>query len=714
MKKITCILLSLLILFLTACSSPDLTGKNTGSAVELSMKESSMIYAAKEMAYSEDFWIDAFIVDSDTVFYIGGFGEQCGLRRIDIKTQTQQSLWESSAGNLHLIDICSDEGKLFVLAESYTEEGFVEYKILEFDKTGILLNEFLPDISSAQNDFFPGQIEAHDGYIYLIGSGTLCLFKYGKGLSFLSSEPVSQSAVITKLYNGKIAVGEAGNSGYTLRLLRAKSIETEDERSFDLAFSRINVGISHDIYLDDGRNIYSFDFKSGELVKLFSWSNMGLFSGDIGECTDGSFVSDASFNAMQRSPFMLFTPTDYSDTIVQQNKIVIATASPVSQNYILQQAIQRWNSGHPDCPIEVRDYSVYYDENEPRAMELKMLADIISGNLPDIYEFTPAWKGTTLSSGLLARKGMLEDLYPYIDNAADISREDFFGGVLSSHEINGKLYELTVQYRVLTSFASAKDVGNDGKLSYSYLNNLVDESDYYRSVFTTYENRMSWLEQAIDASGNKLVDWESGKCSFDSEYFVSLLELANTLPEDSSEFNASVKDDIANGTGILYLISLDSLWVVSAAAMVYGQDCAFLGLPELGNVVCPETCFGMSSVSQSKELCWEFLQTMLVSPTGPEKTTEFSMLRAVEQAHMDAELKMAQDNNYIQYHPNAEFAMNKLMEALEDVSSVSRHDGQIWEIVQSEVGAYFDGAESAWKTASDIQSRASIYLAEQG
>ncbi len=47
-------------------------------------------------------------------------------------------------------------------------------------------------------------------------------------------------------------------------------------------------------------------------------------------------------------------------------------------------------------------------------------------------------------------------------------------------------------------------------------------------------------------------------------------------------------------------------------------------------------------------------------------------------------------------------------------STVMRHDPEIWQIVHSQSLAYFAGDKSLEETAEQIQSRVSLYMAEQG
>ena len=57
--------------------------------------------------------------------------------------------------------------------------------------------------------------------------------------------------------------------------------------------------------------------------------------------------------------------------------------------------------------------------------------------------------------------------------------------------------------------------------------------------------------------------------------------------------------------------------------------------------------------------------------------------------------------------------LEKNLAQLDKIHAVRRYDAQIDQIVRSEAGAYLNGQRSAEETAQAIQSRASIYIAEQ-
>ena len=306
---------------------------------------------------------------------------------------------------------------------------------------------------------------------------------------------------------------------------------------------------------------------------------------------------------------------------------------------------------------------------------------------------------------------MFENLYPYIDRDVTLSREDFIPGVLSSMEINNGLYELVLDYRYVTSFAYALDVGDPDDWTYEKLNKLIDENERYSSVFTTHFGRLEWLQMAIAASGSKLIDWETFECYFDSAYFVNLLHAASQIPVESEVEGGMVMDMIRNGDGALFLCYMSSIWEANGASPVFGENCAFVGFPEVGNVIWPQLSFGISSYSKHKEECWEFLR-QFVLPEYPIQAM-FSIRQDVMRSEITEELKRAQEGGYADKQPYLESSMRTVLDLLNAKNAVYRHDPQVWEIVSAEVEAFFSNQRSAEETAKIIQSRVSLYLSEQ-
>lgn len=721
MKKALLIMTFLFLVVLTGCGDKGReaeTNKIEVDAISVSMEEAPSSQGMKELEYDNDLWISSFSLSHDSCYFIGNFMNEYEIRRLDLQNLSCERISAFNRNEYIPLDLSvSSDGFIYVLIRSNleNESATFEWDVLKMNDNGEIITSYPLNMPGLPENWNPEQILVLDGLTYLLGGGHLCAVGLNDQVTIAFQIQTLPSAVMTVLSDGCIVVGQNERDAYNLYRVDEKAAQFENKISFNLPFVRMQGGHNSNVFLDDGNSLYVFSFEDGSFKKLFTWNSLGIIGDRVAELDDGSFLCAGRQSSLTPGPFVQISETfEHDKTEHPSSPIVLATVSAESIRFDIKEVIRQWNSSHPDTPIEIRDYAAYYDGQNPRSAELKMTADLIAGNLPDIYDLSTPWTGINLSTGPLVRRGMLENLYPYIDRDSKLSRDDFFPGVLSGLEINNGLYELVLNYRVITSFAYFPDVGTADGWTYDNLNKIVSDSDYYTSLFTTVYNRLEWLQMIIAASGSKLVNWDTFECDFTSDYFINLLQVAAKMPMDVGEAEGGIINDlIQDGTGVLYLIDLDMLWTVISGADVYRDNCAFVGLPELGNVIRPETSFGISSYSSHKEECWEFLRQFVMPGDTVANRIDFSMRQDVMNARLKKEMKQAQDEGYADKHPYAEMAMRTLLDSLDYPMLVYRQDPQIWEIVNSEVGAYFANQHSAEETARNIQSRVSLYLAEQ-
>ena len=328
----------------------------------------------------------------------------------------------------------------------------------------------------------------------------------------------------------------------------------------------------------------------------------------------------------------------------------------------IRTAIQTWNGEHPECPIEVIDYSVYNTGDDQRPGQLRLAADVASGNGPDIYDFS------------------LE----FIDSTTD--------------------------FYLVNCFADARVVGDPSQWTYARLHEIMAANERYRYFFDPYVDRMWLLGNILASSDSKLIDWEKGTCDFESDYFRALLETVRDMPETGTSREGTL--DITNSEGLLYYMPIGDVWMASIPARAFGENYCFPGLPELGNVIFPQHSFGISSLSSHKQECWEFLRQFWTR----QQAEKFwlSPRRDVIRQQINQQWESAVKGEYDRFHPHARQAMEDLYSVLDSVTIAARHDPQIWAIVWQEASAYFSGGRSIEDTMRNIQSRVSLYLAEQG
>ncbi len=707
-KKLFCALaLLVLSLSLAACSKD---GSGIGSdaqvtdAAELSEKIVPPVYQLKEEPAEGGLWLSHNLTAwGDKVFYIGS--DSRGYHVCRYEPDTGNSLEIYSSAEYIFFDLSlSPERELFVLAAPATQDG--DYSILRLDEAGGLIGAYAPDTLGEAEALAPRELEYVGDRLFILGQDQLISLEVGDSLKpgpYLEPGP---GALISRSSGGELLLAYAKGDVFTLELYSPEKLELIASADFNMPFIALCGGLEGKIFLDSGSALYCYSFDTGELTKLFSWSSLGILRGSVAE-TGAGLVCTGPLSPNSPGIPLLLVPGEAEPS---GSVIRFATTDPNGLDSLVREAIREWNVQNPGCPIEVVDYSVYGSQDSSLSAA-KLLADMVAGDIPDIYDFSLSSIDTIPSSAQFARRGLLEDLYPYIDNDPELSRDDFIPGVMSAMEIDGELYELVPSFSLVTTFASSRVLGDGAPLSYSDLNFMAANSEHFDSVFDKYRGRMWLLGNILDASGSKLVDWTKGECYFDSYYFRSLLETMRAIPEEGEEMPSStLYESVSMSTGLLYYVIANDLWMASTAPLAYGEEYCFPGLPELGSAIYPNCCYGISAYSQNKEQCWQFLRQFLTKEYGS---------RFYLSPRKDALAQRVEDTwtgfaDIQQYHPQGLEAMEKLRDIAMNCSTVMRHDPEIWQIVHSQSLAYFAGDKSLEETAEQIQSRVSLYMAEQG
>lgn len=698
-----------LILSLCACgnnSNSIVPGGSKGAeksikAADTAIQSVASGYSLALPEHGESQWISGhFTVCDDTAYFLGDGTEVC-VASPDWSDRRELA----SFGDLSLMDIATWDGALYVLARSEQNEE-ITYFALELDLSGGELRRWNLTGAGMPEDAFPLNINASDGNIFVLGGGKLCVYEpEGSGISLALSLDTQPAAQMCVLQDGSLIVGGGDAGTYHISVLEKEARALRALNSFDMVFSRMSAGLSRDLYLDDGDGVYGLRLSDSSFEKLFTWSALGINGGGICELSDGRLLCGGSLDSTKPGPLLIinnFIAVE-DDKTVAPHTLILATADSSAMGLYMRNAILDWNRLHPECIVEIRDYSVYYDTEDELAIQMKMATDQINGNVPDIYDFTPPYEGAPLPAVQYSYKGLLENLYPYIDADAKLSRSDFLSGVLSSMESDGGLYELVLSYRVLTAYARSQDADHVTGMTYGELLEKSPSATVYSSG-----SRAEWLQSVTGASRDKLVDYEKNECYFNSGYFVNILKAAKTMNEDAVGYYAPGEDPRDGSDALLFFEDIQSLWIVGN-----NEGYVMAGLPELGNVVYPTHSLGISAYSQYKDECWQFLCFLLLGGRENAAAYDFSMLKDVMQSELASELHSLEEGGYPERIPQTETAMSDLLDSLETVNSAYRHDATLWQIVRDEAQKYFDDLCTAEDAANYIQQRAALYMGEQ-
>lgn len=195
----------------------------------------------------------------------------------------------------------------------------------------------------------------------------------------------------------------------------------------------------------------------------------------------------------------------------------------------LTDRIIEFNRSSATCRIELKDYSVY---NEAGSIVggisggVKQLnLDIISGKAPDILLCND------LPIEKYASKGLLEDLYPYLDADPELSPEDIVPAVRNALETNGHLYRFATVFRIETLVGRKSKAGpNMGRTLDEYMNCAYSMPKGTSPFYLNFKSDM--LRQLLIYSMDSYVNWDTGELRFESEDFIKLLEYCSAFPSE--------------------------------------------------------------------------------------------------------------------------------------------------------------------------------------
>ena len=213
----------------------------------------------------------------------------------------------------------------------------------------------------------------------------------------------------------------------------------------------------------------------------------------------------------------MLTPVDPSQL---PEKTILTLACVVCPSR-LQWYVTEFNKASQNYRIEIKEYITASNLIADGIQRLAV--DITAGNVPDLL----CMNG--LSADKFGTKGILEDLWPYIDGDPELSREDLMTHVLECAEVDGRLYEIFNSFAIKTVAGAAEVVGNRLSWTVADLQAALESMPEGASAYGSWETANFLLWELVNVNMSSYVDWTAGTCSFDSQEFKELLSYAGSL-----------------------------------------------------------------------------------------------------------------------------------------------------------------------------------------
>ena len=488
--------------------------------------------------------------------------------------------------------------------------------------------------------------------------------------------------------------------------------------------------------------------------RLFTWIEADINSDNI---QNFYFLPDGRVAAITRE--WIATGSDAGESYLDVGAVVM-TATPRSElpekttltyatmylNYEDRARIIDFNKTSDKYRIEVKDYSEFNTGTDDSAGLQKLNTEIIAGVVPDIL----CTSGIPLKQ--YAAKGVLEDLWPFIDNDPDLGRDKLMIRPLEADQLGGKLYEVFGTFSIQTVIGAKSVVGDQMSWTLADLKAALERMPEGCAIFGEGDTKDGMLSTVLNMNAENFVDWDTGKCYFDSDNFKSLLEFCNGFAAEFDYDNVDWEEwedsdtRILNGKQMLMQVYLGSFgWSFQRYQTLFPDGLTYVGLPtedgSVGSSFSTGAGYAISTTCKDKDGAWSFIRQILLPADEdsryyygdfPINKADFDKAREeamTPQYSLDENGEPYLDENgepyitnlgsywmndgtEIKFHLPTQEEVDQMMALYDAITTISRFDQNIYDIINDVAGAYFAGDRTLEDTVSQIQNRVSLYVNE--
>jgi ABC-type glycerol-3-phosphate transport system substrate-binding protein len=611
------------------------------------------------------------------------------------------------------------------------------YAIRKLDSTGAELLTFdIDPVASATPDWvdITAFLIDDEGNI-IIGTGQKIIVLDADGdVQFtLDADDFIRPESFIRLSDGRVA---HSNWSFSVQSILLQEIDIHNKTwgaIIDLPAGTQGVFNGDDEYLillSTNLDLLAIDKETNETIQLLNWAASGVESAGLDNVlflpddrilfTTTSRKQDETGQISRHTEMVVLNRIPFDEI---REKTVITLASGDLEGTGISAAVAEFNRTNNLYIVEIvdirRTYGTMHTDFERFALEL------IAGRGPDIIHTS------NLQFHQWAGRGLFVDLYELIDADTRINRGDFVESVLRGLEMNGKLYQITPDFRIVTLMGNPNVLGSNPGWSIDEFMAVINANPQATLPMGDFTDGRSLLWHLISYDITSFVNWETGTVYFDNEYFISLLEFAYELntrihitwdgfPKDTYQL-------ILSGEQIIYPRWFNYLWEYSLLQDIFGGDFVFKGYPVengSGNFMWVLSGMAITTTSANQQGAWEFIRFFVSEewqrrqfrshifdiPTN-KAVLDLSFAEAMEERRNP--ITMGVGNNIYTVRPLTQEHVDNIRALIDSVSSDFSNDHSLGTIIDEGVNDFLNGLITAQDAARIIQSRASIYVAEQ-
>ena len=513
----------------------------------------------------------------------------------------------------------------------------------------------------------------------------------------------------------------------------------------DMDFYNLMAAPGHDVYSRNQNGVTAYDFATQQKTEIMNFLDSDMVRDDvynIGVIDEQTiFVSEADIEKNDGSTIAsIYKKVDPKDV---KDKTIITLGGLYVGDSDLNNMIIKFNKQSSEYRIRTINYDEFATPEDYTLAEKQFRNDVLTKSGPDIVLLS----GLS-NPGIYMKKKVFADMYPMMSGEG-INKDDYLENVLEAGSIDGRLYAFIPKFTV--SGYAMKQSLIPGKNSVSIQEIRALEEQYgVTGKSIPYGNREQILYNAIALSGKEYYDADTGKCNFDSEDFIALLEWANTFPTSEEAFDEDGDRYSYNNQGTMFRANQLILTDMGIGSFrdfnnreqeLFGEEVAFFGFPNSngteGGVLYDSMSLAISSSSKNKDAAFKFVKMFMMEDYQmPAENQPYSYGFPCLKSAFDVTGDYAQERIYwvdpttgekeyydesyydektgkeIPIRPISDERLNYVKERIKKCDTLRSYDEEIINLVNEEAAAYFAGEKSADEVARIIQSRVSIYVRE--
>ena len=584
----------------------------------------------------------------------------------------------------------SSQDGLWLLSEE--ENGGMRLQLLS--PAGQQLQDILfPQLSAASVE----QMRCQADRSYFVNSGKLLVMD-GEGQQ-LSSSALPAAEMKLRLSAGGQVYAVAGSpEGSTFYSIDRDSGQLT--AVFQAPAGTVYDGGGEDPFLLKTRDGLYRLAEDGSTQPIVIWEECGISMGEL----YGVFsLGQGRYVCRSMSGYYELVPVAPED-IQEKIQLRLVTVFPGGFSG-LSKAVTAFNAQSEIYQVHLEDYSQGMALDQEQA-QLRLNTEIISGKGPDMICFEGL-----LSPYPYIGKSLLVDLKPLMERDGEVHPEDILLSKALEHK--GGIYLMADSFVLPTLEARAADFPD--RFGWTLEEYRQIESQLKDGQMCIYNlTRENYLNEVASRYIRHAVDWDTGTCDFDNAEFKQVLQTALELRETPEDPNNMVfgpgEPQVAAGTQVTNAVFTTRVFDLALSERAVGCPLSFIGWPtadgSCGTDAYLNRAVGICSQSQYQEGCWAFIKFMLTQVNTDEQSL-YVYRPAMEESIRKA---MADENCPVKMNSDD---VEKLMALIGAVENIRVYDQAIMSIIKEACAAMFNGDKTVDETAQLIQSRASIYVAEQ-